>query len=114
MKLRNALLMAMLAVHGPVHAHHTGNGRLVTATVYHEWYHGRTTACRTTYRHWEVSAAHPFLPCNTPVRVTHQGRTLTVPVTDRCDCSSIDLSAGAAKRLGVPVNGTATVYISHP
>jgi rare lipoprotein A (peptidoglycan hydrolase) len=38
---------------------------------------------------------------------------LTVPVTDRCDCSSIDLSAGAAHRLGVPLDGIATVRISH-
>lgn len=32
---------------------------------------------------------------------------------DRCDCSSIDLSAGAAHGLGVPLDGIATVYISY-
>lgn len=90
------------------------NGRPVLATVYDPWYDGRQTACQTTYRHWGLSAAHPWLPCNTPVRVTHQGRTLTVRVTDRCDCGSIDLSAGAARKLGVPIDGIATVYISHP
>lgn len=90
------------------------NGRPVLATVYDPWYDGRQTACQTTYRHWEVSAAHPWLPCNTLVRVTHKGRVLTVPVLDRCDCNSIDLSAGAAKRLGVPIDGATTVRISHP
>jgi rare lipoprotein A (peptidoglycan hydrolase) len=48
------------------------------------------------------------------VRVSHRDRTLTVRVTDRCDCGSIDLSAGAAHRLGVPLDGIATVRISHP
>lgn len=88
--------------------------RPVTATVYDGWYHGRQTACGQTYQHWGISAAHPWLPCGTPVRVSHQGRNLTVPITDRCDCSSIDLSAGAAYRLGVPLDGIATVRISHP
>jgi rare lipoprotein A (peptidoglycan hydrolase) len=45
--------------------------------------------------------------------VQHRGRLLTVPVTDRCDCGSLDLSAGAAYRLGVPLDGTATVSIRY-
>lgn len=89
------------------------SGRPVTASVYDGWYHGRTTACGQTYQHWGISAAHPWLPCNTKVRVTHRGRTLTVPVTDTCDCATLDLSAGAAYRLGVPLDGIATVRISY-
>jgi rare lipoprotein A len=88
--------------------------RPVTATVYATEFHGRTTYCGGIYEHWGISAAHPWLPCGTPVRVSHRGRTLTVRVTDRCDCGSIDLSAGAAYRLGVPLDGIATVRISHP
>lgn len=103
--------LAVLA-HMPGQAH--AGGRRVTATVYDGWYHGRQTACGQTYQHWGVSAAHPWLPCGTPVRVSHQGRSLTVRITDRCDCGSIDLSAGAAHRLGVPLDGIATVTISHP
>jgi rare lipoprotein A (peptidoglycan hydrolase) len=38
---------------------------------------------------------------------------LTVRVTDRCECASIDLSAGAAYRLGVPIDGIATVRIAY-
>lgn len=107
-----ATLTAALLLASPVQAHHTG--RHVTATVYDSWYSGRVTACGQVYQHWGLSAAHPWLPCNTPVRVTHKGRTITVRVTDRCDCNSIDLSAGAAYRLGVPLDGIATVAISHP
>ena len=89
------------------------SARPVTATVYDSWYHSRTTYCGQTYQHWGISAAHPWLPCGTPVSVSHKGRTLTVRITDRCDCNSIDLSAGAAHRLGVPLDGIATVNISH-
>lgn len=110
--IRAILTTAALLLAAPVQAHHSG--RHVTATVYHPDFHGRTTYCGQTYQHWGVSAAHPWLPCNTPVRVTHKGRTITVRVTDRCDCASLDLSAGAAYRLGVPLDGIATVAISHP
>ena len=87
--------------------------RTVNATVYHEWYHNRTTYCGQTYQHWGLTAAHPWLPCGTRVRVTYAGRSLTVPITDRCDCNSIDLSAGAAYRLNIPLNDTRRVHISY-
>jgi len=99
------LLLAMLIA--PAQA------RTVTATVYDGWYHNRADACGGTYQHWGISAAHPWLPCGTRVRVTHGSRSLVVRVWDRCDCNSIDLSAGAAYRLGVPLDGTAQVQINH-
>jgi rare lipoprotein A len=89
------------------------DARPVTATVYDPWYSGRPEYCGGTYQHWGISAAHPWLPCGTRVTVRHLGRVLVVPITDRCDCGSIDLSAGAAHRLGVPLDGIATVQISH-
>jgi len=89
------------------------SARTVTATVYDEWYHGRTAYCGQTYQHWGISAAHPWLPCGTRVRVQHKGRSLTVPITDRCECNSIDLSAGAAYRLGVPLDGIGKVQIAY-
>ena len=98
----------------PVYAHHgSGHGRLVTATVYDGWYHGKATYCGGTYSHWGISAAHPWLPCGTPVRVSKGSRSITVRITDRCDCNSIDLSAGAASQLGVPLDGIAAVRISY-
>lgn len=90
-----------------------GLTRPVIASVYHPSFHGRTAYCGQTYIHWGISAAHPWLPCGTKVRVSHKGRSLMVPITDRCDCNSIDLSAGAAHRLGVPLNGIANVQISY-
>jgi rare lipoprotein A (peptidoglycan hydrolase) len=42
--------------------------------------------------------------------VRHRGRVLVVPIRDRCECS-IDLSAGAAHRLGVPIDGIGVVDV---
>ena len=112
--MRRIALAVALLLQGPALAHHgAGHGRPVTATVYDSWYADRPTYCGGTYRHWGVSAAHPFLPCGTRVTVRHGSRVLTVPITDRCDCDSIDLSAGAAWRLGIPLDGIATVSIRY-
>ena len=113
MKRTIQLLASVLLFQPAAFAHHTGGqgGRSVTATVYHSYFHNRTTYCGGTYQHWGISAAHPWLECGTKVKVSHQGRSLIVPITDRCDCESIDLSAGAAYRLGVPIDGIARVRI---
>jgi rare lipoprotein A len=111
MKRTIKILAALLLFQPAAFAHHSGNhGRTVTATVYDEWFHNRTTYCGDTYIHWNLSAAHPWLPCGTNVRVSHKGRTINVKITDRCDCQ-LDLSAGAAHKLGVPLNGIAVVRI---
>ena len=103
---RLLLLLAMLAA--PAQA------RTVTATVYDPWYNGRPDYCTgRPYQHWGISAAHPYIRCGTLVRVTHGNRSLMVRITDRCDCNSIDLSAGAAYRLRVPLDGIARVQISY-
>ena len=102
------LLLGILTFTAPVQA------RTVTATVYDPWYAGRPDYCTgRPFQFWGISAAHPWLPCGTRVRVTHKGRSLVVPIRDRCDCNSIDLSAGAAYRLGVPLDGIARVGIEY-
>jgi rare lipoprotein A len=103
---RLLLLLAMLAA--PAQA------RTVTATVYHPDFSGQPDYCSgRAYQHWGISAAHAWLPCGTRVTVTHKGRSLVVPIRDRCNCNSIDLSAGAAYRLRVPLDGVAKVGISY-
>jgi len=109
MRLQLIAFAAVLQQLAPVPA----EARHVTATVYDGWYAGRLQYCGGTYQHWGISATHPWLPCGTRVTVQHRGRVLTVPVRDRCDCGSLDLSAGAAAALGVPLDGIATVWISH-
>jgi rare lipoprotein A len=87
----------------------------ITATVYHQWYNGRPDACGTIYRDSVVSAAHAYLRCGTKVWVSNPrtGKSLLVRITDRCACSSIDLSYRAAVLLGVPTDGIARVRISY-
>ena len=104
---RLALTIALLVQGFPV------QGRTVTATVYDPWFNGRLTYCGRIYQHWGVSAAHPWLPCGTRVRVSHRGRSLTVPITDRCNCNSLDLSAGAARILGMPMDDVREVRITY-
>jgi hypothetical protein len=104
---RFLLLLAMLAA--PAQA------RTVTATVYDPWYNGRPDYCGGTYRHWEVG---PRRTHGRPA-LRHQGprhpptAAWWCQITDRCDCNSIDLSAGAAYRLRVPLDGVAKVRISY-
>lgn len=114
MKRTIQLLATILLLQPAAFAHHSGghSGRTVTASVYHSWYNGRTTSCGNTYEHWGISAAHPWLPCGTKLKISYQGRSLVVPVKDTCDCAAVDLSAGAAYRLGVPLDGIARVHIS--
>lgn len=90
------------------------HARDVTATVYAEAFNGGPNYCDgSTYQHWGVSAASSWIPCGTKVRVNHKGRVLSVYVKDRCASCDIDLSAGAAYKLGVPLDGIGTVSISY-
>ena len=64
----------------------------------------------------DLTAAHPFLPFGTSVRVTdvETGRSVTVQVDDRGPFVGgriIDLSSGAAQRLGMRQNGIARVRL---
>jgi rare lipoprotein A len=103
-------LAAIVAVFGSTVA----QARTITATVYHQDFAGQPDYCSgRPFRYWGISAAHPWLPCGTLVTVTHKGRSLVVPIKDRCDCDSIDLSAGAAYRLGIPLDGIGRVQVRY-
>ena len=91
--MRRIALAAALLLQGPALAHHgTGHGRPVTATVYDSWYADRPTYCGGAYRHWGVSAAHPWLPCGTRVTVRHGSRVLTVPIAASAARSTCQLA----------------------
>ena len=98
---------------------------LATAHGYREqgiasWYgpafHGRPTACGERYDMEGISAAHKTLPLGTWVRVKNleNGRSLDLRINDRGPFISgriIDLSLGAARKLGVAEPGTAKVEV---
>jgi len=86
------------------------------ASWYGEPYHGRRTASGEVYDMNGVSAAHRTLPFGTVVRVTRRdtGETVEVRINDRgpfIEGRIIDLSYGAARRIGLDVDGIAPVKV---
>lgn len=77
---------------------------------------GRMTANGEAFHPMGFNAAHKYLPLPTYVRVTNleNGKSIIVRVNDRgpfVDGRIIDLSAGAAKKLGFYEKGTARVLV---
>ena len=84
------------------------------------WYgwdfHGKLTSNGEVYNMNSLTAAHKTLPFNSVVRVTHQenGKSVTVRINDRGPFVGdriIDLSFGAANKLGMVQSGTAPVSL---
>ena len=93
-----------------------GTVSIGTASWYGEKYHGRTTAYGEKFDMMANTAAHKTLPYNTLVKVTDMvsGKSLTVRINDKGPFVKgriIDLSKGAAERLGFIRQGTTDVRL---
>ncbi|MDH5761826.1 MAG: septal ring lytic transglycosylase RlpA family protein [Nitrospinota bacterium] len=87
-----------------------------TASWYGPDFHAKRTSNGEVYNMNALTAAHKTLPFGSLVRVDHQetGRTVTVRINDRGPFVGdriIDLSYGAAKKLGMIEKGTAPVKL---
>ncbi|MGE0417597.1 MAG: septal ring lytic transglycosylase RlpA family protein [Acetobacteraceae bacterium] len=86
-----------------------------TASYYGKAHHGRRTASGKRFDQNALTAAHPWLPFGTRVRVTHKasGRSVVVEITDRLYSRRriVDLSVGAARELGMIREGVAQVTL---
>lgn len=87
-----------------------------TASWYGRDHHGKRTANGERFDMDAISAAHPTLPMPSYVEVTvlQTGRRATVRINDRGPFAAgriIDLSRGAARRLGIERDGTARVRV---
>ena len=85
-----------------------------SASWYGREYHGRPTASGERYNMRDATAAHQTLPFGTRVKVTNleTGRAVVVRINDRGPFLKgriIDLSWGAARRLGMVEEGVVTV-----
>jgi rare lipoprotein A len=84
-----------------------------TASWYGQRHHGRRTASGSLFNQNAMTAAHPWLPMGTKVKVTRldTGQSIIVTITDRLPSKKrvIDLSYGAAQKLGMVHAGTADV-----
>ena len=88
------------------------------ASWYGEQFHNRNTANGEVFDMDRISAAHKTLPLPSIVEVTDldTGRKLKVRVNDRGPFVSgriIDLSKGAAKKLGIYQRGVARVRVRY-
>lgn len=86
------------------------------ASYYGKAHQGRKTASGTRFNQEDLTAAHPWLPFGTRLRVTvdDSGRSVVVVITDRLYSKRrvIDLSVAAARRLGIMRQGIASVSLS--
>ena len=86
------------------------------ASWYGKRYHGRTTASGEPFDMNAMTAAHKKLPFGTKVRVTNlaNGRAVQVVINDRgpfIPGRIIDLSRGAAAKIGMIDSGVAKVRV---
>ena len=86
------------------------------ASWYGPGFHGRRTASGEIYNQNALTAAHKSLPFGTRVRVTNlnNGRSVIVKVNDdgpHIPGRVIDLSKGAAERIGMLSSGVAPVRL---
>ena len=111
-------LLALALLAAPVSAHaapkdcgvasHYGIG---------DGYHGQRTANGERFDAHALTAAHPWLPMGSRVRVTNRvnGRSVTVRINDRGPYAGghiIDLSYGAFAAIASPSQGVASVCIA--
>ena len=94
---------------GPVEVSFTGR-----ASWYGPGFHGRRSASGEVFDQNALTAAHRTLPFGTIVRVTNvnNGASVTVRINDRGPFGGgrvLDLSAGAARAIGMIQSGVATV-----
>lgn len=86
------------------------------ASWYGRQFHGRKTASGDTFDMYAMTAAHRSLPLNCYIRVTNKdnGKSVVVKVNDRGPFHGnrvLDLSYGAANKLGITGRGTGNVTI---
>ena len=96
--------------------HARGFGQCGIASWYGKKFHGRKTANGETYDMYGISAAHKTLPLGTHVWVRNlkNNKELNVRINDRGPFVKdriIDLSFGAAQKLGIVESGTAPVEV---
>lgn len=86
------------------------------ASWYGPGFHGKKMANGEIYNQYNISVAHKTLPLGTFLRVTNLGnnRSIIAPVTDRgpyIPGREVDLSYGAAQRIGAVYDGVVLVSI---
>jgi rare lipoprotein A len=108
------VVMLMLTM-GAVHAQ-PGFSQTGIASYYGKKFHGRKTANGERFSMWGLTAAHKTIPFDSKVRVTNldNGKSVVVRINDfgpHLKGRIIDLSRGAAAKIGMIETGTARVKV---
>ncbi len=85
-----------------------------SASWYGPGFRGNPTASGERFRPARLTAAHRTLPFGTVLKVRHDGRVVRVVINDRGPYHGsriLDLSKGAARRLGMLKKGVADVEL---
>lgn len=111
---RLTVIVGALAILGMLTGPSASSGQIGLASYYAS---GSLTASGENFDPSHLTAAHRSLPFGTEVRVEHlkSGRKVVVRINDRGPFISgriIDLSRGAAKKLGIIKSGIARVRVS--
>lgn len=118
--IRGAILLLIVALSACAPYHARRKAVQYEATGVASWYGpgfaGRKTANGERYKPSGLTAAHKTLPFGTHVRVTNlaNDRSVVVRINDRGPFVKgriIDLSNGAAKKIGLVATGTAKVEV---
>ena len=93
-----------------------GRGQLVSASWYGSQHHGKLMANGQPFNMYGDTVAHKSLPLGTRLTIVNpqNGNAVKVQVTDRgpyVSGRSLDLSYGAASKLGVLKNGVSKVWM---
>lgn len=112
-----AVFASVLMAGTPAKAASPGWEETGEASWYGGWHHGRRTSSGEIFDQNGMTAAHSSLPLGSRVRVTMQdtGASVVVTINDRQPPKRvrvIDLSRGAASRLGLLQSGTAMVQLT--
>lgn len=125
----NAALIVLMGLSGsafarlpanPVAERGTGGaqawaGETGIASYYGPAHNGRLAADGSRFDQMALTAAHPWLPFGTKVKVTlaSTGRTVVVTITDRIHSNRriLDLSLGAAREIGMVHQGIGKVTL---
>ena len=112
------MLLAAGAAEAQMHrdTHSSGWEQSGQASWYGGWHNGRRTSSGSIFDDRKLTTAHATLPLGSKVRVTVQetGRSVVVTINDRQPdhyTRIIDLSRGAAARIGLVDRGVAMVTL---
>lgn len=116
MKLIKLMMLFVLSIFCITTGAHAKVFQTGMASYYGKAHHGRKTASGERFNMYGLTAAHRTLPFGTKLKVTSldTGETIVVTVTDRGPFKRgriLDLSQGAAKRLGMLKQGVTKITI---